>query len=86
MEQSIVGKVLSSWLIRPPMLGPRSTKWTFTRASARSSAAWMPAMPPPNTRTPKDSLGAAAGSASLANWFSCSFAEGIVTTFERLYI
>ncbi len=25
-EQSLVGKVRSSWIIRPPMLGPRSTR------------------------------------------------------------
>src|SRR3972149_2525762 len=50
-EQSSVGKFLSSAAILPPMDGPFSTSTTRAPASARSSAAWTPAMPPPMTRT-----------------------------------
>ena len=45
MEQSLVGKVLSSWAMRPPMEGSRSTRWTWSPWFARSSAAWQPATP-----------------------------------------
>ena len=51
MLQSIVGKVLSSCAMTPPMLGVRSTRWTFVPLSARSSDACIPAIPPPMTRT-----------------------------------
>ena len=49
-EQSRVGNVLSSCDMRPPMLGERSTRYTWKPASAMSSAAWIPAIPPPITR------------------------------------
>ena len=49
-EQSSVGKVSSSWAMRPPMDGLFSTRVTGIRASAMSSAAWIPAIPPPITR------------------------------------
>ena len=51
VEQSLVGKVLSSWDMRPPMLGFSSTRVTGIPISARSREAWIPAMPPPITRT-----------------------------------
>ena len=47
--QSRVGKVLSIWVILPPMVGCFSTMSTSKPASAMSSAVWMPAMPPPMT-------------------------------------
>ena len=50
-EQSMVGKVLSSLAMTPPMVVSFSTMVTLRPASARSSAAWMPATPPPMTRT-----------------------------------
>ena len=49
-EQSSVGKVSESWLMWPPMEGSLSTRITSWPPSAMSSAAWMPAMPPPMTR------------------------------------
>ncbi len=49
-EQSRVGKVSDSWLMWPPIDGSFSTSTTSTPPSAMSSAAWMPAMPPPMTR------------------------------------
>ena len=49
-EQSRVGKVSLNWLMCPPMEGSFSTRMTSAPPSARSSAAWMPAMPPPMTR------------------------------------
>ena len=51
IEQSLVGKVLSSCAIFPPMVGARSTRKTLKPEVARSSAAWMPLIPPPTTRT-----------------------------------
>ena len=48
-EQSSVGKVSESWAMWPPMEGSRSTSSTWWPQSAMSSAAWMPAMPPPMT-------------------------------------
>ena len=47
--QSRVGKVLSIWVILPPMVGCFSTMSTSKPASAMSRAVWMPAMPPPMT-------------------------------------
>ena len=47
--QSSVGKVLSIWVILPPMVGCFSTISTSKPASAISKAVWMPAMPPPMT-------------------------------------
>ena len=47
--QSRVGKVLSIWVILPPMVGFFSTMSTSKPASAMSRAVWMPAMPPPMT-------------------------------------
>ena len=51
VEQSRVGKVLSSWIILPPMEGPSSSIVTWTPHEASSRAAVMPAIPPPTTRT-----------------------------------
>src|SRR3972149_3197696 len=51
IEQSFVGKVLSSWPITPPMLEDCSTKYTLKPKSATSKAACTPATPPPTTRT-----------------------------------
>jgi len=51
IEQSFVGNVLSSCAICPPMVGSRSTRCTVTPWFARSSAAWIPATPPPMTTT-----------------------------------
>ena len=51
LEQSTVGKVLSSFAILPPMWLSRSTRSTSRPASAQSRAAWMPATPPPMTST-----------------------------------
>src|SRR5512137_1736092 len=51
IEQSFVGKVLSSWAIVPPMLGVPSSMYTLYPESARSRAACMPAGPPPTMRT-----------------------------------
>ena len=48
-EQSSVGKVSESWLMWPPIEGSFSTSTTSWPPSAMSSAAWMPAMPPPMT-------------------------------------
>ena len=48
-EQSSVGKVSESWAMWPPMEGSRSTRSTWWPQSAMSSAAWMPAIPPPMT-------------------------------------
>ena len=50
-EQSMVGKVLSSLAMVPPMVVSFSTMVTLRPASARSSAACMPATPPPMTST-----------------------------------
>ena len=47
--QSSVGKVLSNIAMWPPIDGSRSTRITSLPASARVSAASMPAMPPPTT-------------------------------------
>ena len=49
MEQSLVGNVLSSWDMTPPMAGDCSTRCTVNPALAASKAACMPAMPPPTT-------------------------------------
>ena len=49
-EQSSVGKVSLSWLMWPPIEASFSTSTTSWPPSAMSSAAWMPAMPPPITR------------------------------------
>src|SRR4030042_3470669 len=51
VEQSLVGKVLSSCAIAPPIDGLLSPRDTLNPASARSSAACVPAMPPPTTST-----------------------------------
>ena len=48
-EQSSVGNVLSSMAMWPPMVACFSTMTTLKPASAMSSAAWMPATPPPTT-------------------------------------
>ncbi len=45
----MVGKVLSIWVIFPPMEASLSTRTTSWPPSAISSAACMPAMPPPMT-------------------------------------
>ena len=49
MEQSSVGKVLSSCDILPPMVVSFSIRYTLYPASPRSMAALSPAMPPPIT-------------------------------------
>ena len=49
-EQSSVGKVSERPAILPPIEGSRSTSTTSQPPSAMSSAAWMPATPPPITR------------------------------------
>ena len=49
-EQSSVGKVSLSWLMWPPIEASFSMSTTSWPPSAMSSAAWMPAMPPPITR------------------------------------
>ncbi len=49
-EQSRVGNVSESCAIRPPIEGVRSTRRTSNPASAISSAAWIPLIPPPMTR------------------------------------
>jgi len=51
MAHSLVGKVLSSWAIVPPMAGEASTRYTKKPLDARSKAACIPAMPPPTTIT-----------------------------------
>ncbi len=51
IAQSLVGNVLSSWLIAPPIAEDFSTRWTRYPESARSRAACIPEIPPPNTRT-----------------------------------
>mgnify|MGYP005624780881 CR=1 FL=1 len=51
MEQSLVGKVLSSLAITPPMAGDFSTRCTKKPEFARSKAACMPAIPPPTIAT-----------------------------------
>jgi hypothetical protein len=51
MEQSLVGNVLSSWAMVPPMLAPDSSRYTLNPESARSRDACMPAGPPPTTST-----------------------------------
>ena len=51
IAQSFVGNVLSSCAMRPPMPPERSMRWTLNPASARSSDACMPAIPPPTTAT-----------------------------------
>jgi hypothetical protein len=50
IAQSLVGKVLSSCAMTPPMAGPRSAKYTLMPPLARSRAACMPPIPPPTTR------------------------------------
>src|ERR1019366_1918118 len=49
IAQSLLGKVLSSCAITPPMAGPRSAKYTLMPPLARSSAACIPPIPPPTT-------------------------------------
>ena len=51
MAQSLVGKVLSSWDMTPPMPALFSTMWTKNPEFARSRVACIPAIPPPTTRT-----------------------------------
>src|SRR5208337_5015240 len=51
MEQSLVGNVLSSCAMCPPIVGSRSIRWTMIPWFARSSAAWMPETPAPMTTT-----------------------------------
>ena len=51
IEQSLVGNVLSSWGILPPMVGLSSTRCTSNPISARSSDACIPAIPAPTTKT-----------------------------------
>jgi hypothetical protein len=51
IEQSSVGKFLSSAAILPPIDGPFSTRTTRPPAFATSSAACIPAIPPPTTMT-----------------------------------
>src|ERR1019366_4632707 len=50
MAQSLVGNVLSSCAMTPPMAAPRSDKYTLMPPLARSRAACIPPMPPPPTR------------------------------------
>ena len=50
-SQLLVGKVLSSWVINPPMEYDLSMSITFLRDSAKSSAARIPPTPPPITST-----------------------------------
>ncbi len=47
--QSSVGKVLSNIAMWPPIVPVRSTRYTRLPPSAISSAAWIPAIPPPMT-------------------------------------
>ena len=61
MEQSLVGKVLSSCAITPPMLGFFSIRETSIPISAKSSAAWIPAIPPPITATLGSTLSTSQG-------------------------
>src|SRR5208337_1532198 len=51
IEQSLVGNVLSSCAMWPPIVGSRSIRWTTIPWFARSSAAWMPLIPAPMTTT-----------------------------------
>ncbi len=51
IAQSLVGKVLSSCVMVPPMLGDSSSRYTLNPESARSSDACIPAIPPPTTST-----------------------------------
>ena len=53
-EQSSVGNVFVKTAIFPPIVGNFSTNVTSLPESARSSADWIPAMPPPiiNTLSP----------------------------------
>src|SRR5512137_1357818 len=51
MEQSLVGKVLSSCAMWPPIDGSRSMRWTWIPCAAMSRAACMPATPAPTTTT-----------------------------------
>src|SRR5210317_2440398 len=51
IEQSPVGKVLSSMAIVPPMEESRWIMWTLKPLSARSRAACIPPMPPPAIST-----------------------------------
>src|SRR5665811_510912 len=51
MEQSFVGNVLSSIAMMPPIEGPLSIRYALNPDSARSSAACIPPIPPPTTRT-----------------------------------
>ena len=45
-----LGKYRCSWATRPPRAGPRSSNMTSYPASAASTDAVMPAIPPPTTR------------------------------------
>lgn len=56
MEQSLVGNVLSSSLITPPMAEDFSTRWTKKPESAKSREACIPAIPPPITITDPKTL------------------------------
>ena len=49
--QSSVGNVLSNIAMCPPMVGSRSTSVTFFPALASVSAACIPEIPAPTTRT-----------------------------------
>src|SRR3990170_1247821 len=51
IEQSSVGKFLSRTAIIPPIVASFSTRTTRAPASARSSEACIPAIPPPTTST-----------------------------------
>src|SRR5450759_5002158 len=51
IAQSLVGKVLSSAAMCPPIAGSFSTRYTLKPASARSRLACIPAIPPPTTST-----------------------------------
>ena len=64
--QSSVGNVLSSMAIFPPTVGFFSTKSTGKPASAMSSAAVMPAIPPPITRA-RFVIGVSPGVSGVSN-------------------
>src|SRR5271169_1018310 len=49
MAQSLVGKVLSSCAITPPIAALRSDRYTLIPPLARSRAACIPPIPPPTT-------------------------------------
>ncbi len=71
-EQSRVGKVSESWLMWPPIEDSFSTSTTSAPPSARSSAAWMPAIPPPITRARRSIGMRIVSSGALALTFSTS--------------